>query len=502
MTPEPVAPEPRETQLPWFGWDGQLMLGLGAFLIFAGSTLAAYWAHEEELAIATPVSYLLGVTLVGALAGLRAGVIAAIAASLTYNFFFSEPVFQFTLASADDYAPLIAFNLCAVASGYVAGRLRDEARLAELSNRRLDALLRFSSMLQGAVEMREVLAEGGEFLHRNAGIALEYYPNRSGQLSPADSGSRHQALAEELWSAATPSIETNGIRAYQVGSRGRRRGVLVAYPADGRDGGQHEGERNAFITMLGIALERCALLEELSQSDVIRKSEEFKTALISSVSHDLRTPLSAISASASSLARYEQELSPGTRSDLLETIQEQCARLNRYTTNLLNLGRIQAGVERSEMPESDALEVLGSAIAQIRRLETGHPLIKALTVDAAKVRADPVMLEQVFYNVLENAVRYTPAEQPVTVTSALSGERLTIAIADCGPGIAEEDLERLFQRFYRGQAKRSKEGTGLGLPIARGFTEAFGGRIRVENASPPLSGAIVTIELPVVADLR
>lgn len=468
-----------------------------AAVIFAAASLGAFWAHQEGRVISTATIYLFGVTLVGAIAGLRGGLVAALAASLIYNFFLSDPIFQFSLTTADELAPLVAFNLAAIASGYVAGRLRDEARKASLSNRKLDALLNFSERLQSAIEVDGVLTAGARFLGDGGGIGLEYYRALDGGLAPTGAREDHRALAEALLASGESALRNDKARAFAIVSADKWRGVLVARDAPGGNARQEGSERDGFITLLGLALERCVLLEELAQADAVRRSEELKTALISSVSHDLRTPLGAISASASSLARYHDELSRETRIGLLRTIQEQCSRLNGYTTNLLNLGRIQAGVARADMPHCDALEVLGSAIARARALGGSHRLEKRFDTAAAQVHADPVMLEQVFYNVLENAVRYTDREGRILVSAELDGDALVVEVNDDGPGIAPAEREKVFQRFYRGNDGGTTGGTGLGLSIARGFTEAFGGSIQAGRAIAPLGGAAIAIRLPV-----
>jgi two-component system sensor histidine kinase KdpD len=256
----------------------------------------------------------------------------------------------------------------------------------------------------------------------------------------------------------------------------------------------------AFVNLLSIALERCLLLERLSEAELIKRSEEFKTALLSSVSHDMRTPLSAISASASSLSRFSAELDDDTRRDLLDMIQEQCDRLNRYTTNLLNLGRLQAGVDQTQFTQCDALEVLGSAISRTRSLRTKHEITKSYDLASAIVRADPVMLEQIFYNVLENAVRYSPDGSRIKVSASAIGSNLSIAISDEGQGIPAADLDLVFDRFYRSRASHPYEGSGLGLSIAKGFTQAFHGSIEAAPASSSKGGTMIKISLPLDAD--
>jgi two-component system sensor histidine kinase KdpD len=156
-------------------------------------------------------------------------------------------------------------------------------------------------------------------------------------------------------------------------------------------------------------------------------------------------------------------------------------------------------VDRKQFTECDALEVLGTAISTIRTGGATQAIIKEFNAAAAIVYADPVMLEQVFYNVLENATRYSPDCSPITVRTAKSGIFLLVEIADAGKGIPAADLERVFDRFYRSRSSHSQSGSGLGLSIAKGFTEAFGGRITAARADQPAEGTTIRIELPLMA---
>ncbi|HWH23157.1 MAG TPA: ATP-binding protein, partial [Allosphingosinicella sp.] len=254
-------------------------------------------------------------------------------------------------------------------------------------------------------------------------------------------------------------------------------------------------DTDALASLVSIAAQRCLLLERLSEAELLRRSESFKTALLSSVSHDMRTPLSAITASASSLVRYGDELAEETRQDLLGVIEEQCGRLNRYTSNLLNLGRLQAGLDPGGFMQCDALEALGTAISHARLLAPRQQFEKLYSVDAAIVQADPVMLEQVFYNVLENAVRYGSEEWPVLIRASRADGLLLVEVEDKGRGIAPADRDRVFERFYRAGSESGSEGSGLGLSIAKGFTEAFGGSISAHGRGEG-QGTVIAIRLP------
>ena len=466
-----------------------------ALAIFVLATVAAMYAQQNSRPVTGAMVYLLGVTLVGALSGFRGGLAAALLASLTYNFFISEPVFRFSLSSADEYVPLIAFNVSAAASALLVGRLKDRASAAEFATRRLQALLDVSQKLQRAVRLRDIPGAIVDFGALWGGAELEIYVATGPGLVPIQPGSRHERLARLALDDPSGSWREEGTRAFILSTAKGPIGVLILVLAEegGRVPQEHDFE--AFVNLLSITLERCLLLEQLAEAELVKRSEEFKTALLSSVSHDMRTPLSAISASASSLASYGAELPEDVRTDLLATIEEQCSRLNRYTTNLLNLGRLQAGVDPERFTECDALDVLGTAVSRARTIGD-HEIKKSYGASEAVVRADPVMLEQVFYNVLENAVRYSDASSPIRVLARLDGPRLIVEIADEGPGISPGETERVFDRFYRSPAMMGQEGSGLGLSIAKGFTEAFGGSIAASPVEDLVGGTAVTITLP------
>jgi two-component system sensor histidine kinase KdpD len=448
------------------------MLAVATFALAAALAAAAQYGERP---ITAAIVFIFGVTLVGALEGVWGGVAAAVLASLLYNFFLSDPVFSFGLRSADEYVPLIAFNASAAASGFLVGRLKDRAQAAELGSRRMQALLDVSQRLQSAVKAQEIPSAAASFAPAQEGERYpELYFVADGELRPAQAEAADADLAARALREGQ-RLGEDGRLALPLSAPSGAIGVLVL-PWGGFSPPAKEGIE-AFETLVSITLERCLLLERVAAADILKRSEEFKTALLSSVSHDLRTPLNAISASASSLARYRSALSEEAQADLLAMIEEQCSQLDRYTANLLNLGRIQAGIIPDQFAGCDALEVLGAAIAHVRALGTGHRIDKHYETGTGMVRADPVMLEQIFYNVLENAVRYSPRGSRITISAAGEAGRLIILICDEGEGIAAEDRERVFERFTRFRSAAGSDGTGLGLSIAKGFTEAFGGGI-------------------------
>jgi two-component system sensor histidine kinase KdpD len=470
--------------------DRRALLVTASLLIGLAALLIADTAHAYGRPVTVALVCVFGVVAIASLLGLRAGVIAGLSASLAYNMLFTEPFGRFTIDSLDDLVPIVALNVSAIATGLIAGRLRDRAVAAETSTRRVEELLKFSEDLQSAVTLAQVQAIVRNSLRTP--VQLFFQLERE-LVSPRDAEFGERA-ARELWDSLLPELRHGDDIAFLLTSSGQRLGILVVRD---EDGAVASGNIRLWLPLLALALLRCILAEQLNKADVIRRSEQFKTTLLSSVSHDLRTPLASIAASASSLASLGSELDEDTKMDLLATIQEQCDRLDRLTGNLLNLGRIEGGLAVDEMPVVDAVEVLGMALSRARKLSSVHDFQRDFQIGSAGVRADEPLLEQVFFNVLQNATVHASAG-PVRVSAGVSGCALIVSVEDDGPGIPLEIRERVFDRFYQANDRRkARSGSGLGLPIAKGFAEIIGGTITAGPAVPPLRGARIEIALPI-----
>jgi two-component system sensor histidine kinase KdpD len=459
--------------LPKAGW----LTASIVVLIAAATLVGGYVAHLYGRPVTAAILAVLAVTSVGALLGLRAGVLAGVCASIAYNLLFTDPYLRFSLETIDDLVPIIALNVSALASGLIAGRLHDRAVAAEAASRRVAETLRFSQSLQRALALEEIGSIARQFLGRDVDILLA-------SRSPLDQARGSDA---ERDTAARYNLE---------GAEGHIGWLRV--PGTVSDAGRIEG----LLPILAMAIQRCELASELAEAELVRRSERFKTTLLSSVSHDVRTPLAAIAASAGSLASSGTDLDERSRLDLLANIQEQCDRLDRLTTNLLNLGRIEAGLDFQKMPVVDAVEVLGAVLGRIRRLDGTHRFERKFAVASAYVRADEALLEQLFYNVLENSIVHTPPETLVRVSAGLAEGLFVASIEDDGPGIAEHERDRIFERFYQTtNAGRPRSGSGLGLSIARGFVENIGGTMRARRPDSATGMRIeITIPLADVTD--
>jgi len=252
----------------------------------------------------------------------------------------------------------------------------------------------------------------------------------------------------------------------------------------------------ALVNLIRLAVERCILLKTQSDMEILKRSEETKSAILSSISHDMRTPLAAISASASSLISLPAMLEQSVKEKLLDTIVEQCARLNRYTSNLLELGRIQAGIDELSLTNIDFTDILGAVISRFRSSYPEFEIIKSFDAKPRAVRANEVMIEQVLENIFDNAIRYSGDHKMIRVSVKEQEGQLSVAIEDCGVGISSHDLPHVFDRFYRGDRTENYAGSGLGLAIAKGFVERFGGTIRIISPSSQGSGTTLEITLP------
>nr|WP_314444131.1 ATP-binding protein [uncultured Sphingomonas sp.] len=464
-------------------------LSIAHALLVALCLAMGYLAHLNSRPVTTALALIFAVVLVAARHGLKAGIAAGIAVSLSYNLVFSDPFLRFGLRSIDDLVPLIAFNLSAVASAYLAGRLRDEARRSRQAHGRVDALLSFSQGLQKAVEARDMLLVA----RQSGGIDAVELHLADGRTVALEGQADLSLVASHFRQQGGGTFPASDKRLYMAQEFSR--GLLVVLARE-----EVTSDLPARLAMLAIAAERWLLTESLVETDVLRRSENFKTTLLSSVSHDLRTPLAIIGASAESLLRFPEKLGDEARRELLMSIGQQAARLNHFTNNLLSLVRIEGGLDQSAMPIVDALDVLGSALVTARQFAPERRITKDLQLGEAIVRADPSLLEQVLINVLQNAIVHTPPETPIHVEVVGAAGQVAIAVEDAGTGIDEKEGELIFKRFHQvPSSERRHDGSGLGLSIARGFARAVGGDVTVGGRRDGASGARFEITLPLAA---
>jgi two-component system sensor histidine kinase KdpD len=253
---------------------------------------------------------------------------------------------------------------------------------------------------------------------------------------------------------------------------------------------------DALSDQAALAIERINLVGDVDRTRLAAETERLRNALLTSISHDLRTPLASILGSATSLRTYRNSLDDKAQDELAGMIQEEAERLNRFIANLLDMTRLESGAVQSRNETVDIGDVVGSALQRAKTVLAEHKIKLELDAELPMAQGDPVLLEQVLFNILDNASKYSSAGTTITLTAHRDDDRVTLQIADEGPGLPNDAYERVFDKFYRVHAADSQRaGTGLGLAICRGFVEAMGGTITAANRTDG-TGAIFTIVLP------
>jgi two-component system sensor histidine kinase KdpD len=281
-----------------------------------------------------------------------------------------------------------------------------------------------------------------------------------------------------------------------AGSRGTV-GVLGLRPQDPRplQAPEQLHQLETFASQTALAIERARLAEEAEQAQVRAETERLRNSLLSSVSHDLRTPLASITGAASTLLENEAHLDAATRRDLLESLHEEADRLNRLVQNLLEMTRLESGALQLHTEWHPVEEVVGAALGRFGKALAGRAVATRVPSELPLVPMDDVLIEQVLINLLDNALKYTPPGSPIEVTAADTGGAVLIEVADRGPGLLPGEEQRIFEKFHRSEATPTVRGAGLGLAICRGIVQAHGGRIWAENR--PGGGVTVRFTLPV-----
>jgi two-component system sensor histidine kinase KdpD len=452
---------------------------LGAFVGVVLCTLIVYPLKQIAPVVSLGVVYLLAVLVVSLTWGAWLGALTGLLSAAAFNFFQLPPVGRFTVKDTDNWVALGAFLVVAGLTSSVAEITR--ARTREALERRREADL--------ATEMARLLLRGGSL--------AEVLPTAAARMA--------QALELPSAAIAMETAEPDGrSAAFALREGGQRIGTLVVGADTSERNLQRLQERvvPALEALLSAALEREALQSGVVETAALRQADVVKTALLRAVSHDLRSPLTAISAAGEALALAG--ISPAEREELASVIVGETRRLSRLVENLLDLSRLEAGAAPPRREWMSVEEVLETALEDLASAasspEDGQGFQVSIDRDLPLVRADSAQLERAFVNVLENARRHSGGH-PVSVRARAvralggTGGKLIVRVVDRGPGIPPVQLERVFEPFYRaGAAHGVQRGSGLGLAIARGFTEANGGSLHVESL--PGQGATFVFELP------
>jgi two-component system, OmpR family, sensor histidine kinase KdpD len=446
------------------------------------------------------------VLLIAIYLGRGPALLAAFVSAISWNFLFINPRLTFVISASQDLILFVLYFVIALFAGNMTARLRQQERLASYNAERTAALYALAHDTATAVNMDDVLASGVGQIGRVFDAQVAILLPRGERLDGHPHGASTFEVDEKDFAVATWVFE-NGQRAGRGTSTlpeasaqflplrtpGRTVGVIgIRTRQDTPLSFDQELLLETFVNQIALVIERELLDEAAEQSLMLRESERLYAALLNSISHELRTPIATITGAASLLDAHSNGDSR-VRAELVRSIQGSASRLNRLVANLLDMSRLDAGRLTLKLDWCDVGEVIGVAAQRVEECLLHRPLNIDVPPDLPLVRMDFVLMEQVLVNLFDNACSYSPPNAPISIEAQLNRSKLVIAVIDGGRGIPPDDLERIFDKFYRVPGTASG-GTGLGLSICRGLVEAHGGTLTAENA--PGGGARFVITLP------
>jgi two-component system sensor histidine kinase KdpD len=439
--------------------------------------------------------FLASVIIVATIRGRKAAIIAASVGVPFYKLFLDFRTQEHTTA-LEDALNLFVFLILALITGSLAGRLHDEARKSHTQARRMELLYRTGRILGDEEHgdsfwhtFNDALARSTDskaaVLDEHGALRLQHGPLAAEEVQEA------VAIGAVLLRSEEPlTLPQRGWNAHLITLNNKASGVLVweCRPDDADIIGVVE----LLSELAAASLSRFHNRQEQVRIKAAEEAGRLRQTLLSSISHDFRSPLAAIIGSSTTLLEYGDQLEREVQKDLLSNICNEGERLNDFVSNLLSMTQLQAGVLHPRKEHFPVSSVLRRAVERLER-HTGSPYQIQSNGDCS-VAGDPMLLEQALYNILDNARKYGASSRGVEVSCHATNENCTIAIADHGPGLPEEDLPRMFEEFYFAKKRGRSQGTGLGLSIARGFVEAIGGRIAAcsrEDGAPGLTVKII-----------
>jgi two-component system sensor histidine kinase KdpD len=444
--------------------------------------------------------------------GLWPALAASLVSTLAYNFFFLPPLYTFTIADPQNVVALFFFAVIALIASNLTSRVRSQAMAARQRAKTTEDLYLFSRKLGSAVTLDDLLWATAYQIALMLKLTVVILLPEEGTITvrsgyPPEDTLDEADLAAAKWCwendrAAGRGADTlPGAKRLFLPIRTGRGPVGVVGLGSDREGPLLSPDQRRLLDALcdqaALAIERTTLAHDLDHARLLAETDRLRSALLTSISHDLKTPLASILGAITSLRTYSKAYDEAAKEQLMGTVQEEAERLNRFIANLLDMTRLESGAVEPRLALADLSEVVGSVLTRTAPILAAHKVVVNLASDLPMLRLDFVLLEQVLFNLLDNAAKYAPAGSTVELRGERSGNRVILQVLDEGDGIPPEDLERVFDKFYRVHAAdRRRAGTGLGLAICRGFVEAMGGTIHAGNRSDR-TGAVFTIEMPV-----
>lgn len=481
---------------------------------------ALLWPVKESIGLLN-IGLVFLVVIIGStvFAGQRAGIFASLLGFALFNFFLVPPYFTFAVEDLENILALFVFlGVSTLISWLIAGG-REQARQAE---RRAEDLARLHELNQAIIGARHIdevlpaiarkvadvfeaqacwilLPEGQARLTLRAQAPAGARPPTRDETSLAEWAYRHGSQVGQT-NADKPSFQGNAQsdRTAFVPLRSGKGAIGVLGIADKvRDRAFTTAERTVLATFAdqaAVALDRLYLLQEAERAEILERSDRLKSALVSTVSHDLRTPLASIMASVTSLLDPDVTWDHDTERDFLQGIYDEARRLDRLVSNLLDMSRIESGELRPEKEWYNIGEVIQAVVQRLEPRAAGRPLLVDAPGDLPLAPLDFSQIDQVITNLVENAIKYTPQGTPINIRARRADEQIEVTVSDSGPGVPPEQMPNLFAKFYRAGSRKQVAGMGLGLAISKGLVEAHGGRIAARNR--PGGGLEVTFTLP------
>lgn len=477
-------------------------LALTSLITFVGIAFVP-WLPSHGVAML----YLLAVVGGAVAFGMTAGLSTAVLSFLAYNFFFLAPTYTFAISNPRDLLALFVYFCVAAATGSLAGRLREVAERARTRTRSLQSLNVLAARLAGAASfaaVAEALAcEAAEAMSGQAvvinitteGLAVAAHAPGEPVLNTADWQAAQRSVSTRVsvypaapgWPGATYAF-------YPVLVRGMAAATLgVKSPAAGE--GANDATLSAMAQNAAITLERLSLERENASVQKEAELERFRSALLSSVSHDIKTPLASIQGAVTSLRELGTMLPEEDKADLLLAIEEEAQRLSRFVTNLLDMARLESGTAAIPSDWVDLEDIVAASVARARNLIPEADIRLQTSAATAIVRVNETLLEHVILNIIENAVKFSPPGAPIRVAITQAPDRYEISVEDEGKGISREDLPKIFEKFYRGEGAAAR-GSGLGLTISKTFMDALGGSISAKSPIANDKGTRLTLVFP------
>jgi len=459
--------------------------------------------------------FLTAVVSVAVRFGLWPSLAASVAASLCYNFFFLPPVYTFTITDPTNVAAFFFFMLIAILVSNVAARVRTQAMTAISRVRTTESLYAFSRKLAGTATLDDVLWATAYQIALMLKVRVVLllpedhiltvktgYPPED-QLDKADLAAANWAWGNDR-TAGRGSDTLPGAKRLFLPMRTGRGPIGVIGIDDDKTGPLLTPDQRRLLDALvdqgALAIERVLLVEDMDRVKRTVESDRLRSALLTSISHDLKTPLASVLGAASTMRDLGSGLTEAEKHDLLATVIDESERLNRFIANLLDMTKLESGAIVPNATRQDIGEIVGSVLRRAGKILVHHRVSLDLAPDMPMLELDAVLFEQVLFNLLDNAAKYSAAGTTISIRSQRDKTSMSLQVIDEGDGIPPTELESVFDKFYRAQkGDHVRPGTGLGLAISRGFVEAMHGTISASNRGDR-SGAVLTIRLPIPAE--